>query len=137
MTRVAAPGKPELTVATPPEFRGGVEGVWSPEHLLVGSVASCYAVTFAAIAERRRLPVLSLEVRAAGDVTRRVDGRLGFTVIDLEVVLDTEPGQEAVARAIAEAAEEACLVSASLDTPVHLGLKVRAFPPAAVAREPA
>ena len=27
-----------LSVATPPEFRGGIHGMWSPEHLLVSAV---------------------------------------------------------------------------------------------------
>ena len=30
---------PSLTVATPPEFKNGVPGVWSPEDLLVASAA--------------------------------------------------------------------------------------------------
>jgi organic hydroperoxide reductase OsmC/OhrA len=77
LAEVTTPGKPELTVATPPQFRGGVEGIWTPEHLLVASVASCYTVTLAAIAARTRLPLRSLEVRAAGDVTRRVDSSFG------------------------------------------------------------
>jgi organic hydroperoxide reductase OsmC/OhrA len=53
LTHASAPGKDELEVAPPPEFRGGVAGVWSPEDLLVAATASCYAVTVAAIAERR------------------------------------------------------------------------------------
>lgn len=128
LTRVSASGKPELTVATPPEFRGGIEGVWSPEDLLVGSVASCYAVTLAAIAERRGLPLRTLEVRGAGDVTRRLDGRFCFTVVELEVILETDPGHEAEARFAAEAAEQACLVATSLDTPVHVEVDVRSAP---------
>ena len=48
ITTVTSPDKPDLTVATPPEFKNGVPGVWSPEDLLVASVASCYAVTLVA-----------------------------------------------------------------------------------------
>lgn len=40
---------PSLYVASPPEF-GGPEGVWSPEHLFVASVAACMMTTFRAIA---------------------------------------------------------------------------------------
>jgi hypothetical protein len=32
-TQASAPGKPEPEVATPPEFKGGIAGVWSPEDL--------------------------------------------------------------------------------------------------------
>ena len=49
-TVVSVCGKDDLEVATPPEFKGGVEGVWSPEDLLVGSIASCFAVTLVAVA---------------------------------------------------------------------------------------
>jgi organic hydroperoxide reductase OsmC/OhrA len=131
LTTVAVPGKPELAVATPPEFRGGVAGTWSPEDLLVGSVASCYAVTLAAVAARRGVPLRALEVRSAGDVTRRLDGRFGFTVIELEVRLETAPGQETQARFAAEEAERVCLVTASLDTPVHVEVDVSSAPAAA------
>ena len=54
ITSVSSPDKPDLTVATPPEFKGGVPGVWSPEDLLVASVASCFAVTLIAVAARER-----------------------------------------------------------------------------------
>lgn len=131
LTRISAPEKPELQVATPPEFRGGIAGVWSPEELLVGSIASCYAVTLAAIAQRRDIPLRALEVHGSGDVTRRLDGRFGFSVVELKVVLDTNPGHEADARFAAEAAEQACLVSASLNTPVHIEVDVQVAPAAA------
>lgn len=130
-TRISAPGKPELQVATPPAFRGVVAGVWSPEELLVGSIASCYAGTLAAIAKRRALPLRGLEVHGAGDVTRRLDGRLDFSGVELEVVLETNPGHEADARFAAKVAEQVCLVSAALDTPVHVEVDVRATPAAA------
>jgi peroxiredoxin-like protein len=126
LTSVSVAGKPELQVATPPEFKGGIEGVWSPEDLFVGAAATCYAVTLVAVAERRGVPLRALRVGAAGEVTQRPDGRFGFTVIELDVALTTDPGREADARDVAVAAEQACLVTASLDTPVRLALDVRA-----------
>ena len=42
MTSVSSPEKPELSVATPPEFKNGVHGVWSPEDFLVAAAASCF-----------------------------------------------------------------------------------------------
>jgi organic hydroperoxide reductase OsmC/OhrA len=125
MTCASVAGKPELTVATPPEFHGGVEGVWSPEDLLVASAASCFTVTLVAVAERRGLPLRALGVQGTGAVTQRPDGRFGFTEIALEVVLATDPGHEADARDAVEAAERSCLVAVSLDAPVHVTLDVR------------
>jgi organic hydroperoxide reductase OsmC/OhrA len=126
-------GKRDLEVATPPEFKGGVEGVWSPEDLLVASVGSCFAVTLLAVAERRHVPVRGLEVGASGHVAQRQDGRFGFTELVLHVVLDTEPGFEADAAAAADAAERGCLVACSLDFPVRLELDVRPAPVLAAA----
>jgi len=62
LTLASAPGKADLQVATPPEFHGGIAGVWNPEDLLVASTAACFAVTLAAVAERRHLPLRDLDV---------------------------------------------------------------------------
>ena len=133
-TIASVEGKPDLEVATPPVFKGGVEGVWSPEDLLVGSIASCFAVTLVAIAERRDVPLHGLGVAASGRVTQRNDGRTGFVEATLDVALMTEPGHEEEAVAAAEAAERGCLVAASLDFPVRLELDVRAAEPAGATR---
>src|SRR2546425_2482416 len=88
---VSAATNPDLDVTPPPELRG-VEGRWSPEQLLVGATASCFAITLAAVAERLELPLGMLDVSGTGHVSRRGDGRFGFVAIDLDVVLETTPG---------------------------------------------
>ncbi len=127
-TLASVAGKPDLEVATPPEFKG-VEGVWSPEDMLVGSIASCFAVTLVAVAERRNVPLRGLDVAGSGRVTQRNDGRFGFTEAVLHAVVDTDPGFETEAAEAAEAAERGCLVSSSLDFPVRLELEVRTLSP--------
>ena len=125
ITTVTSPDKPELTVATPPEFKNGVEGVWSPEDLLVASVASCFAVTLVAVAERRELPLHSLHVSGTGHLTARDDGRFGFVAIELTAAIRTdEHVLDAMERA-AKHAGRACLVSMALDVPVHVDAIVR------------
>jgi organic hydroperoxide reductase OsmC/OhrA len=124
ITVASVAGKQELQVATPPEFHGGVEGVWSPEDLFVGAVATCYTVTLVSATRRRKVPLRALEVRSSGDVSQRPDGRYGFVAIDLEVELETDAGFEAEANAAAIDAERGCLVAASLDTPVNLAVRV-------------
>jgi organic hydroperoxide reductase OsmC/OhrA len=126
LTVASVPGKEPLEVATPPEFQGGVEGVWSPEDLFVGAVATCYTVTLISATRRRGVPVRSLEVRSFGDVSRRPDERFGFVGVELAVELATDPGYKAEARAAALDAESTCLVAASLDTPVHVLVHVSA-----------
>jgi len=119
----------DLLVATPPEFRGGEQGNWSPEHLLVAATASCYALTFAAVAERRQIPLLRTTVGGVGHVTRRADGRFGFVVIELALDITTEPGFEEEARRAARATEAGCLIAAALEIPVELELNVHVAEP--------
>ena len=120
ITTVTSTGKPDFVVATPPEFKNGVPGVWSPEDLLVAAVASCFAVTMVAVAERRDLPLYQLDVTGTGHLTQRDDGRFGFVAVELTAHIQTaEPSIEALTRA-AKYAERACLISMALDVPVHL-----------------
>jgi organic hydroperoxide reductase OsmC/OhrA len=125
---LTASGKPTLTVATPPEFRGGVPDVWSPEDLLVASTATCYALTLVAVAERRAVPLRDLEITGAGHVAKRADGRFGFVVIELGVRLTTDEGFEDEARKASGAAESACIISNALAVPVEVELRLRTIP---------
>jgi organic hydroperoxide reductase OsmC/OhrA len=62
LVTASSPGKPELEVATPPEFKDGIPGVWSPEDLLVGATAACCTVTLLAVAEREGIELHDLKV---------------------------------------------------------------------------
>ena len=57
--RLGEISSPELNhsieIATPPQFASGIEGVWSPEHLLTAAVNSCFMTTFLSIAENSKL----------------------------------------------------------------------------------
>lgn len=50
-----------------PEF-GGNGGGTNPEEMLAMAVASCYMITFGIIAENRKIGVVSMDVRAVGEV---------------------------------------------------------------------
>jgi peroxiredoxin-like protein len=125
MTVASVAGKQDLDVATPPEFGGEAEAVWSPEDLLVASAASCFAVTLAAIVRRRTIPLLSLHVDGTGHVGPREDGRLGFTSIELQVTVETDSA-EAVTQleAAIERAENGCLVAMALNISVNVHARV-------------
>jgi organic hydroperoxide reductase OsmC/OhrA len=123
--RLTSDGKPPLEAATPPEFRNGIPGMWTPEDLLVASVASCYVLTLQAIAARRELPLRDVQVSGAGHVTRRLDGRFGFVVIELRVDVTTDPGLQEAVEAVGRSAERACLVGQALSIPVEVELEVR------------
>jgi organic hydroperoxide reductase OsmC/OhrA len=124
LTRAEGRDKGPLELATPPEFRGGLVGYWSPEDLLVAAACSCFVLTLAAVAERREAPLLDATVSATGHMSRRDDGRFGFTVIELDAVLETIPGGEEAVRTAATLAEERCLIAQALDVPIHLAVDV-------------
>ena len=119
-----APGKPVLRVTSPPEFRGGTSGVWTPEELLVGSLATCFERTLVAIAEYRGIPLHTVRVDATGHVQRK-DSQYRFMLFELDVELETDAGREHDTEHIAELAHERCLVESALDVPVHLSVDVQ------------
>ncbi len=110
----------EITVATPPEFEGGVAGIWSPEHLFVAAVSSCFMTTFTAIAGFSKLEYKSLNVAAVGKM-EKIEGKFVISSITLKAeltILDEDKKDKAIR--IMEKSESACLISRSIKTEVHL-----------------
>ncbi len=124
-TTARVEGKDPLPIATPPEFRGTDPSLWSPEDAFVAAAGSCLAVTIVALAEREELPLRGLSLRAEGVVGRRADGRFGFVGIEQTIELETDAGNEDVARTLVAKAEETCLVTVSLDLAVQTTVEVR------------
>lgn len=120
-----APGKPLLRVAMPPEYRNGVRGVWSPEELLIASLAACFELTVVAVAEHKAVPLHAVTVDATGHVERK-DSAYRFMLFELDVELETDPGREHELEHIAEVAKERCLVGSALDVPLRLNVEARA-----------
>lgn len=107
-----------IEVATPPEFDGGVEGVWSPEHLFVASVSSCLMTTFAAIAEYSHLSYHSFSCKAKGKLEKK-EGKFMISEIVLQPVVEiSAEGHREKAIRILEKAEAGCLVSNSIKTEI-------------------
>jgi peroxiredoxin-like protein len=106
-----------LEFSPPPEFEGRV-GFWTPEHFLVGAVASCFISTFSAIAEFSKLEFLSLRLEAKG-VLEKGEGGYRFTEIFLypELTIVRHEDRERAQRLL-EKAERGCLVARSLSTKV-------------------
>jgi uncharacterized OsmC-like protein len=113
------PGVPDLTVAPPVEYDGPGDA-WTPEHLLLASVQACFLFTLRAVARFSKQEFLSLELEATGTVNR-IDGVTRFTEIVLRPTITVAAGadRDRVLR-ILEKSEKACLVSASLATPIRL-----------------
>jgi len=117
--RVEGPGLPDIATTAPPEF-GGPEGHWSPESLLVASVADCFILSFRAVARASKLDweELSCDVEA---VLERPDGVSRFTRMTLAPRLTIRsPDDEDKAHRCLERTERACLVTNSLTADITL-----------------
>jgi len=110
----------KIEVATPPQFPKGIEGIWSPEHLLTASVSSCFMTTFLSIAENSRLEFTSFNCSAKGKLDQ-IDGKFLMTEIILEpvLVIVKEEDKEKAER-ILQKSEAACLISNSIKSKVSL-----------------
>jgi peroxiredoxin-like protein len=116
--RAEVEGLPALEVAIPPEF-GGHEGIWSPESMLVASVASCIMTTFIAIAEASKFSYSAYESTAKG-LLERTDSGYRFTSIEVAVKLTVGAGDETKAERLLEKAEANCFISKSVNAEVTL-----------------
>ena len=111
---------PELEVATPPEFKGH-ENIWSPEHLFVAAVSSCFMTTFLAIAEMSKLDFVSFVADAVGKLEKLEGQGYMVTEITLRPRLRIGRAQDAERAArILEKAEKNCLISNSVKSVVRL-----------------
>jgi peroxiredoxin-like protein len=117
--QLSTAGVPELRTAPPADY-GGPGDAWSPEHLLLASVQTCFLFTLRAIARLSKVEFVALELDAAGTVDRQ-DGVTRFTEIVLRPRLTVASGTDHQrALQVLEKSEKACLVSASLSTPIRL-----------------
>ena len=115
---------PSLYVASPPEF-GGPEGVWSPEHLFVASLAACLMTTFRAIAELSKLEIIEYTDEALGHLQRGDDRRYSIdrVVLRPKVVIGSHDDLEK-ARRLLRKAEDTCLISRSVSSEIVLDAQV-------------
>lgn len=116
---VGADGLPDLRTAPPADF-GGPGDAWGPEQLLLAALGACFLFTLRVVAGASRVPFTALELAVDGTVDRQ-DGTLRFTEVVFRPRLTVPAGVEpARALRMLEKAERACLVTASLATPVRL-----------------
>ncbi len=117
-------GKPSFRASSPPEFKGE-PGVWTPEDLFVLAVEVCTMTTFAAFAQRLRLPIESYASEAEG-VLEFVDGGYRMTRVTLRpaiVVPDADAARQV--EVTLREAHRACIVSNSIKSTVALEPLIR------------
>lgn len=104
----------KIEVATPPQFPKGIEGIWSPEHLITAAVNSCFMTTFLAIAENSKLNFHQFNSKTTGKL-EMVDGKYLMTefVIHVRLEIVKEADKERAERVL-QKSEAACLISNSI-----------------------
>ena len=112
-----------IEVATPPEFPKGMVGIWSPEHLFVAAVNSCFMTTFLSVAENSKLEFTQFECDAVGTL-EKIDGKYMISEITLSPVL-TLAGENDKGLRVLEMSEKACLIANSVKTKVTLRPQIR------------
>lgn len=123
---ISCPGKPDVEVATPPDFKGH-EGIWSPEDLFVASANICLMTTFIAVAERAGLAFSAYESAAEGRL-ELVEGKFQFTAITIKPTITVESDADAAkAKELIEKAEANCLISNSMKATVTLEPVIRSI----------
>jgi len=115
-----APVLPNMHIDAPPEFKGH-DGVWTPEHLFVAAVNSCFMTTFLAIAENSKLEFVSFSAKAKGKL-EKLDGQ-GFIMTEVilrpKLMINHARDVERAGR-ILEKAEKNCLISNSIKSATKL-----------------
>lgn len=120
---LSAGGVPPLRSAPPKDFDGPGDA-WSPEHLLLAAVETCFMFTFRAVALASKFDFLSLDLLGRGTVDRK-DGVTRFTEIALDTRLTLPKGADPErAKRMLEKGKNACLVTASLSVPVLLEAEI-------------
>ena len=116
---LSAPGLPDLKSAPPLDYDGPGDA-WSPEHLLLAAVETCFLFTLRAVAKASKIEFVALDLASEGIVDRQ-EGVTRFTEIVLRPRLTVASGTDRErALWVLEKSERTCLVSASLSTPVRL-----------------
>jgi len=109
--------KQNILVSTPLEF-GGPHGVWSPEHLFLSSITSCFMSTYLVFVDKMKIEHTGFECTATGQV-ELVDGKYKFTYIHLypKAFVANDPDVEK-ARVAMEKTKKYCLISNSINAEI-------------------
>jgi organic hydroperoxide reductase OsmC/OhrA len=123
--RLATNGVPPLPTAAPAEFDGPGDR-WSPETMLVGAVADCFAITFRGVARASQVAWTEMTCEVTGTLDR-VGGVTRFTRIDLDVhVVVPDGADELPALRVLDKVKRTCLITNSLNADVCLHAAIEA-----------
>jgi peroxiredoxin-like protein len=118
--QIKGPTLATVTVGAPPEFKGR-EGQWTPEHLFVASINTCFMLTFLAVAENSKLPLVSFTSTAKGKLEKVAGSGYQITeiVVKPRIVIASFEDLGRMPRVL-EKAKENCFISKSIKSTVRL-----------------
>jgi organic hydroperoxide reductase OsmC/OhrA len=116
-----------IHVATPPAF-GGQGKPWTPEHLFLSSISSCFMTTYLAFAKKIHFEIYHFECDTIGQI-EVVDGKYKFTHINLypKIYIVDEILRDKATLAL-EKTHKYCLVINSLNAEVFYHSEVLIAP---------
>lgn len=108
----APDAKGSIVVAKPMQF-GGKGNEWSPEHLFVGAINSCFMITFQSFADKLSCKPVHFECKTIGKIELS-EGKWKFTQITISPKLIVE-GHLAVGQAleVLDKTKKYCLIGNS------------------------
>jgi organic hydroperoxide reductase OsmC/OhrA len=114
------PTLPAVSVGAPPEFKRR-EGTWAPEHLFVASLNACYMLTFLAVAENSKVPLVGFSSTAKGKLEKVPGSNYQITeiVVKPRVVIASANDLGRMPR-ILEKTKENCFVSNSIKSAIKI-----------------
>lgn len=113
-----------IECATPPEFPKGVPNIWSPEHLFVASINSCYMATFLAIAENFKVEIADFKCKSLAKL-EMAEGKYWITQAEVSPVVQLKNPEDAEkVKRIFEKAKAGCLVTNSMKTEIILNASI-------------
>ncbi len=103
-----------IDVATPHAF-GGEGKSWSPEHLFLSAISSCFMTTYLAFANKLQFSIAAFECNTIGQI-EIVDGKYKFTLINVypKISVADESLKEKANIAL-EKTHKYCLISNSIN----------------------
>ncbi len=120
---LSADSLPNIASQPPIEFDGPGDR-WSPESLFIAAIADCFTLSFRAIAAASKVPFTALDVDVDGELSM-VERKMRFTDVQIMAKL-VVPAEVDAGRAerLLNMAEQACLVTNSLNVDCHLQASV-------------
>ncbi|MBP6334252.1 MAG: OsmC family protein [Bacteroidia bacterium] len=103
-----------ILVSAPPEF-GGSNEVWSPEHLILASLSSCYVTTFMYFANLLKVSVRHLKVSSKVNIEKEGKGMFeaNYFILYPSIEFQNDPSQRIV-ESLLDKAKRYCIVSNSV-----------------------